>query len=188
MKYYRNALKLRMNHYERYQAHQQIDTLIQEKLAIKLPYSWDISRFPDAEQHSLVLLRSPVRLNLPCEKEDSLDLKVKDLVSFTCRFCSEIRKYVGDKRVAGIGAENEVVDNFTKSAEKNGLSVLTSVVTDQSIYKIKKPRTPHFSLGEMALSVIAQVEDVSLFERAFVEGLGKKRMFGFGFIHNFEVL
>lgn len=191
MKIYSNILKLRLPADDRYRAHQQIDTLIQERLGIKLPYSWRIGPFPSADQHSLVQIKSGSPLGLPGEVVHELSFSQGSLVSFECEFNSEIRLPLqdGQRRRAGKhGSADEVLAILKKSATKNGFEVLDAEPMGESRFKIKKPKIPAFTLGHHQFSVVAKISDPSLFERAITEGIGKKRMFGFGFVHNLVVI
>lgn len=191
MKIYTNILKLRLPADERYKAHQQIDTLIQERLSIKLPYSWRISPFPSADHYSLVQIKSGSPLGLAGEAFHEQSFVSGALVSFSCELNSEIRQPLkeGQKRPSGKhGSTEEVLALLTKIAPKNGFEVVAVEPIDEALFKIKKPNIPAFTLGHHQLAIVAKVIDPQLFEIAVTEGIGKKRMFGFGMIHNLAVL
>jgi hypothetical protein len=191
MKIYTNILKLRLPADERYKAHQQIDTLIQERLSIKLPYSWRINPFPGAEQYSLVQIKSGSPLGLPGEVAHEQSFTNGALVSFSCELNSEIRLPLkeGQKRPSGKhGSLDEVLALLNKIAPKNGFEVIAAEPIDEALFKIKKPKLPVFTLGHHQLSIVAKIIDHTLFEIAATEGIGKKRMFGFGLIHNLAVI
>lgn len=188
MKTYLSTIRLRFEESERYKAHQQIDTLIQEKIGARSAYSWRIAPFPNTPQHSLVQIRSAAKLQLPGEVEETYNFSAGDTVSFRCAFNSEIREIInGGKRKERIGSLEEVLAKLNSVAEKNGIAILAAEQIADAIYEIKKKGT-QFILGHRYLSVIAQVNEPALFEIAISEGLGKKRMFGFGFIESAEVL
>lgn len=191
MNAYENMFKLRLPSDDRYRAHQQVDTLIQERLGIKLPYTWRISPFPSAAQHSLVQIVSGFSLGLPGESVTEYSFKNGSIVRFECEFNSEIMLPLKDgqrRRSGKHGSFDEVLPVFAKTSEKNGLGLLAVEPIDEEKYQIKKPKTPKFTLGCQRISVVAKVNDPFLFEKAVAEGIGKKRMFGFGMIYNLGVI
>lgn len=190
MRYYENTLRLRVDAKEKYRAHQLIDTLMQERLEIKFPYSWRAIPFPGAEHYSAVQIRSSVATGLPGEKELNLTFKDGDIVQFTCNMCSVIRVRVNgnEKQFDRTGSTEEVDAKLKKSAERFGFDVLSCVEENEAMFNIKKPNKPIFKLGQKELSVIARVVDVGLAEKTLIEGIGNKRIFGFGYIWGLEVL
>lgn len=188
MRYFENAMQLRLNANHRYKAHQQIDTFIQERLAIKMPYSWHISPFPGADHYSLVRVKSAFPMQIPGELAKECSINTGQLLTFQCNFCSEIRVQEGEKTKAKTGSIEEVEARLIKVALKNGLDICSVTPIEQSVFEIKKPNNPKFNLGEVVFSVMARVVDVSLAEQVLVNGLGHKKMFGFGFISNLELL
>ena len=188
MKYFENSMKLRMLAKERYKAHQQIDTFIQERLGLKLPYSWSVLPFPGAEHYSLIQVRSAFAMKVPGEKVRELVMQEGQIIAFQCNFCSEIRYTVGEVKKARIGTTEEVEEKLKRTADKNGLQIISCTGMDSAIFDIKKPKNSRFVLGEETFSVVAMVTDVSLAEKVVVEGLGVKKMFGFGFLSHIEAL
>lgn len=188
MRYFENVMQLRLNAAHRYKAHQQIDTFIQERLAIKMPYSWHIAAFPGAGHYSLVRIKSAFPMQIPGELPKECSITAGQLLTFQCNFCSEIRFQDGEKTRAKTGTVEEVEAKLIKVGLKNGLDIFSSTAIEQSVFEIKKPNHPKFNLGEVVFSVMARVADVSLAEQVLVNGLGNKKMFGFGFVSDLELL
>ncbi|WP_445766772.1 type I-E CRISPR-associated protein Cas6/Cse3/CasE [Rheinheimera sp.] len=190
MRYFENTLRLRIDPKEKYKAHQLIDTLMQERLQIKLPYSWRSVPYPGAEHYSAVQIRSSVATGLPGEKELSISFKSGDIVQFTCNLCSVIRVRVNEdkKQHERIGSSEQVVAKLKKHAARFGLEVLSCVEESDEPFNIKKPKNAVILLGQRELSVVARILDVSLAEKTLIEGIGNKRIFGFGYIWGLEVL
>jgi hypothetical protein len=190
MKTYLNVVRLRFHHGERYRAHQQIDTLMQEKMQLRSGYSWRIVPFPTSLEHSLVQIRTAIPLSMPGEVQEEILLKDGDIVTFQCAFNSEIREFVAaiNRKVARFGTDEEVQRKFAYVASQSGLTLLGMEQIEESQFVIKKPKTKQFTLGHRHYSVTAKLIDATAFEIAFTEGLGKKRMFGFGFIENLGVI
>jgi len=190
MQYFDNTFKLRLSHADKYKAHQAVDTLVQERLNIKLPYSWRAVPYPGAEHYSIVQLRSSVQMKLPGEREVALSLSQGALLQFRCNICSMIRVYEGKtgKRIGRIGSTQEVIDKLKSTAEKSGFELLTATEEQEQIFKIIKPQNRPFTLGHRELLMLVRVNDVALTEKAIVEGLGSKRIFGFGYLSDIEVL
>lgn len=192
MRYFENTLRLRIDPKEKYKAHQAVDTLMQEKLQIRLPYSWRSVPYPGAEHYSAVQIRTSVPTGLPGEIERTLMLGHGDILQFRCNICSVVRErvYEGDKerRRDRTGSTEAVMVKMKQHGERNGLDVLSSVFEDDALFDIKKPKKPTFVLGHKELSVIARVKDPAMAERAVIEGLGNKRIFGFGYLWQLEVL
>jgi hypothetical protein len=192
MEYFENTLKLRLSHTEKYKAHQQIDTLIQERLAIKFPYSWRALPYPGAEHYSAVQIRSGVKLGLPGERTKSISINTGDILQFSCNFCSLVRPYVGEgderRRVERHGSTEEVASKLINAGARAGIAILSTDLIGEQSFRIAKPKNPTFVLGHKEFSVISRVTDVALAEQAIVDGLGKKRIFGFGFVSGLEVI
>jgi hypothetical protein len=188
MKYYENAIQLRLKAAHRYKAHQQIDSFIQERLSIKMPYSWTITPYPGIEHYSFVRIRSLFPMQIPGETLKECHITAGQLLMFQCNFCSEIRYFDGEKTKAKTGTIEEVELRLKKVALKNGFEIISLTFVEQSLYEIRKPNHPKFSLGEMVFSIMARVVDASLAEQALVNGLGTKRMFGFGFVSALELM
>lgn len=192
MRYYENTLRLRVDAKEKYRAHQLIDTLMQERLQIRLPYSWRAIPFPGAEHYSAVQIRSSVATGLPGEKEHEITFNNGDIMQFSCNLCSVIREYSyeGEKerRTERTGNTEEVIAKLKRHAERFGIDVLSCVEESEAMFHIKKPNKPVFKLGHKEMSVIARVTDAGLVEKTIIEGIGNKRIFGFGYIWALEVL
>ncbi len=191
MHYFESAIRLRFEHHERYRAHQQIDTLFQERLGSQLPYSWCLLPYPNERTHSLARIRSSVMTNLPGERCVELIIQAGDYIKFRCNYCSEILKVVtpgSSKQTGFIGTEEEVVPKLVAAGLRNGIEVLSTEVLSRDVFKIKKPKNPPFSLGQIEFIVVAKVVDPALTEIMITNGFGKKRMFGFGFVSSIEVL
>lgn len=192
MRYYENTLRLRVDAKEKYRAHQLIDTLMQERLQIKFPYSWRSMPFPGAENYSAVQIRSSVATGLPGEKELNFTVENGDIMQFSCNMSSIIRtyKYEGgkEKRLEHTGSTDEVIAKLKKHAARFGFDVLSCVEESDAMFHIKKPNKPVFKLGHKELSVIVRVTDAGMAEKTIIEGIGNKRIFGFGYIWSLEVL
>lgn len=189
MKAFLNTIKLRVPAHERYRAHQQIDTLVQERLSVRFPYSWKIQPFPGIDHYSLVQIVSASKLDLPGEKALNYDFSDGDLVSFECQFNSEFRERTQPNQVnrtARIGTEDEVLGLLKSAGLKNGFEVIAAEQIDEASYRIKKQGVKPFILGHRHLSIVAKIISKEAFEVAITEGIGKKRMFGFGLIDKLE--
>lgn len=183
MRFYENMIKVRVSAKERYKIHQLVDTLVQERLNVRFPYSFLITPFPNAEQHTLIRIRSSVSFGIAGEVAKEISFKNDDPIEFICKINDE----KCDDGKYRHRTDEEVEYYVKKNAAKHGFSVVSIDINERQQFQMNKPSTKKFTLGHAEVSVVATISDPALFETSYVEGLGKKRMFGFGYVEDLKV-
>lgn len=182
MKYYENALRVRIPHYAIYPVHSNLDFFIQEKCGIKLPYSFSI--LPGSADDSTVLLRTPVSLGLPGEKCHERFLETGESLSFTSTI-TMIFRTVGPGRKKEITVPPEDMDRYIRFRfARAGIELNTLQVAEPEYYHVKKyAKGKPVVIPASAIHATGVVTSVEEAEKALVYGVGRKRVFGFGLLN-----
>ncbi|WP_042857923.1 type I-E CRISPR-associated protein Cas6/Cse3/CasE [Dickeya sp. NCPPB 3274] len=179
MIYYDNALRLRLPHNEIYRIHQNLDFFIQEKLNIKTPYSFKST--PGTANDTLILIRTAQSLSLPGEVKKSINISEGDELEFISTMAVVKRENQGERK-REVQPTPEELDHYVQGRiERSGFSVHFLNVSKSEIYSIKKPGTKILIPASIVKSR-CKVNSVELAENSIVYGIGRKRVFGFGFL------
>lgn len=76
----------------------------------------------------------------------------------------------------------EKIEWLTAQADKYGFRVETMAITDTNVVCFKHREGHKVTLTTMVVEGILCVEDVDTFKKAVVEGLGRKKTFGYGLL------
>ncbi|HCU0295891.1 TPA: type I-E CRISPR-associated protein Cas6/Cse3/CasE [Citrobacter sedlakii] len=184
MIYYENALRMRLPHYDIYRIHQYLDTHIQVHAGIKNPYSFKI--VPGFASDSAILLRTVQPLNLPGERKHEVFLNKKDIVQFSTSL-AVMQREMADGRRRQITPPPERLEEYIHNRLVNaGFSVI-SLVTGEPENVIIKKRDRPILIPAADLHATCTINSVEEAEKALVYGVGRKRIFGFGFLMPFTV-
>lgn len=186
MIYYENALRMRIPYQNIYQIHQHLDFFIQEECRIKTPYSFKI--VPGRENDVAVLLRSVQPLKQAGERKQEIFLKADDIARFTTMLAVIRHTMEGNKQTT---LPPEQVEGYVRRCLEHAGFSIQSLLVDESenvIVKSRKTkRDPSILIPASVIHVTAVITDVGEAEKALVYGIGKKRIFGFGFLEGFRV-
>lgn len=182
MRYYENALRLRIPCSEIYRIHQNLDFLLQEKCGIKLPYSFNIQ--PGNANDTHILLRTSVSMGFPGEVRRDMALQSGDTLPFTTTL-TMIQRISNGKSKREITPspdlqEHYVIHRFSRA----GFELQDLLVTPPEyvyVKKAKKGRAIVIPASVVrATGIVTSVEEA---EKAIVYGVGRKRVFGFGLMN-----
>lgn len=192
MNYFENALRLRLSSQDTYSIHQQIDTLVQESIGSKLQYAYYTLSDPQSpDTHCAVFVRSQFSIGFAGERKLGLEIKDGTTISFLAQVCAKRnRKLLSPtgRRVVYTATPEDFKSLILPSRiEMIGLGLSNAVILDK-VHKIMKKGKAEFASGGYEVAVEAKVVDKHLFEKAFIEGFGKNRVWGFGLIRNLEVV
>lgn len=184
MIYYENALRMRLPHDDIYRIHQLLDTHIQEHTGIKTPYSFKI--VPEFASDSAILLRTVQPMNLPGERKHEIFLKRENIVQFSTTLAVMQREMTGDRR-RQITPPPERLEEYIRNHLTNaGFSIISLIAGEPENIIVKKRGRP-ILIPAVALHTTCTVNSVEEAEKALVYGIGRKRIFGFGFLMPFTV-
>ncbi|EBZ5771629.1 type I-E CRISPR-associated protein Cas6/Cse3/CasE [Salmonella enterica subsp. enterica serovar Redlands] len=184
MIFYENALRMRFPHDEIYRIHQHLDTYIQEHAGIKTPYSFKI--VPGFASDSAILLRTVQPLNLPGERKHEILLKKEDVVQFSTTLAVMQREMTGNRRRQITPPPERLKEYISNRLVQAGFSVTSLVVGEPENVIIKKRGRP-ILIPSTVLCATCAIRSVEEAEKALVYGVGRKRIFGFGFLTPFTV-
>lgn len=189
MKYFDNAVLMRRAFTPKegenaYRVHCFSEDIVIEQAKVNSPYSYSY-KADLLNNQAIILLRSSSSLELPGERNKELILANNDQVTFIVELHTS-KKSTTTGKVTAVTDEVERVQKLVNISLKNGFEVISAQQIDDCSKKLKKGINS-FSLAGGKLYVEAKIHDKSLFEVAFVNGIGKKRNFGFGQICALEV-
>lgn len=184
MIFYENVLCMRISHHDIYRIHQRLDTHIQERARIKTLYSFKI--VPGFASDSAILLRTVQPMDLPGERKTEIFLKEGDNVQFSTTLAVMQREMSNDRR-RQITPPPERLEEYIRNRLANAGFSVTSLVTDEPENIIIKKRDRPILIPATFLSATCTINSVEEAEKALVYGVGRKRIFGFGFLMPFTV-
>lgn len=190
MKYYENCIKLRRLQLGEdglgngYHIHAKLESLIVNDCNVKTPYVFNVTLENEKSQSS-VFCRTCEPTKLPGEKEKLISFEKGQSVTFTVRVLPYLNKTVkpGERRKRlfiddSVGRELKLLSML----ERAGLDAESCEELDQKVTRFVKPKNAQFSLTSVNFLVEAKVVDPSVFEKAYIEGIGPKANFGYGMI------
>ncbi|EBZ5774915.1 hypothetical protein ACR20V_002512 [Salmonella enterica] len=188
MVFYDNALRMRIHHSEIYKIHQHLDCFIQEKACVKTPYSFKI--IPETIHDSSILLRTAQPLNLPGEQAKEICLHVGDTLRFITTL-AVIRHEIVDGRKKQITPPPEQLESYIHMRlMRAGFGIQSLIVGEPDNIIVRKNRKKQDKPVLVPASVIhatCLVNIVEEAEKSLVYGIGRKRIFGFGYLGPFSV-
>ncbi|TKV05703.1 type I-E CRISPR-associated protein Cas6/Cse3/CasE [Citrobacter sp. wls619] len=188
MIFWQNTFLIRVPHYEVYKIHQHLDYFIQEKCRVKIPYSFKAA--PGTGSDTCIQLRTAQPLALPGEQTREIYLQAGDTVRFTTAL-AVIRHFIVDgkkRQITPSPAEREGYI-YTRLA-KAGFSVQSLTAGEPENVIVRKNVSVNASpilIPVSAIRVTCTVSQAGEAEKALVYGIGRKRIFGFGFLASFSV-
>ncbi|ELW2865787.1 type I-E CRISPR-associated protein Cas6/Cse3/CasE [Salmonella enterica] len=188
MIFYENALRMRIPHHDIYRIHQNLDFFIQEKCRVRMPYSFKIMPVSAGSNEAAVFFRTIQPLALPGERKKDVLLKMGDITCFTTSLAVIQHRAEGNKQMT---LPSEQIEGYARRRlEGAGFHVQTLVIdeTNNVIVKSRKTkRDPSILIPAAVIHTACSVTSVEEAEKALVYGIGKKRIFGFGFLEAFRV-
>ncbi|EOF6573148.1 type I-E CRISPR-associated protein Cas6/Cse3/CasE [Salmonella enterica] len=188
MIFYNNVFRMRIPCYEIYKIHQYLDFFIQERSRIKIPYSFKV--MPGSGNDSCILLRTSQPLSLPGEQMKEIYFKQGDNVCFMTTM-AVIRHDVVDgkkRQITPSPAQRE--DDIHARLVRAGFSVQSLEVGEPEKIIVRKEASRHscpILVPVCAIRAACTVSAAVEAEKALVYGIGRKRIFGFGFLKPFCV-
>lgn len=183
MKYYESTLRLRIPSSDLYGIHQHLDFFIQEQSMAKLPYSFTIQ--PGTGNDSLILLRTAQPIGVPGEKHRSVAFSEGEAITLSGTIAAVRRETVNGRKREVTPPRDELNAFVEYRLERAGFSPHHVGVYETKKLVVQKPDT-HVNKGHRivipATEFLAtgKVTSVEEFEKAFVFGVGRKRIFGVG--------
>lgn len=182
MKFYENAFRVRVPHYEIYRIHQNLDFLIQEKCGVKLPYSFNIH--PGNADDAQILLRTPVSMGFPGEVSRSITLKVSDTIPFVTTLTMIQRVNDGKSKREITPPPRQQKGYVEQRFSRAGFELQDLLVAPPENFYVKKSeKDKAIVLPASIVRATGIVTSVEEAEKAIVYGIGRKRVFGFGLIN-----
>ena len=190
MRYFENVLLMRRAFDRRegtnaYRIHCFVEETVVDQRGIHSPYSYCF-RSDSANNQAIIFTRSAVSIGLPGEREKELIITGGEQVNFIVSFHTS-KRLTGSSKVIAVTDEEQRLEKLVKIAAKNGFEILSAQQVDDCSMKLKKKQNA-FSLAGGLFYVQAKISDKGLFEQAFINGIGRKRNFGFGQIRDLEVI
>lgn len=183
MKYYESKLRLRIPSSDVYGIHQHLDFFIQEQSKAKLPYSFNIQ--PGTGNDSLILLRTAQPIGVPGEQHHSVTFAEGEVVTLNGTMAAVRRETVNGRKRELTPPRDELGAFIEYRLERAGFSPHHVGVYETVKLIVQKPDS-HRNKGHRivipATEFLAtgKVTSVEEFEKAFVFGVGRKRIFGVG--------
>lgn len=183
MKYYESALRLRIPSSDVYGIHQHLDYFIQEQCKVKLPYSFSIQ--PGTGNDTHVLLRTAQAIGVPGEVQKSMYFSEGQEVVITGTIAAVRREVLNGRKREVCPPSGELPEFVKYRLSRAGLTPHHVGVNKMDRLVVKKV-DPSMQKGHRihipactfhATGVVSSVAD---FEKAFVFGIGRKRIFGVG--------
>jgi hypothetical protein len=131
-------------------------------------------------------VRSSESLSLPGEKITTLALKENDVSSFLVTLYAT-KKTTGKNKEIPLECDEDKIKKLHNIQQKNGYEVIEASHIDDIKLHLRKGKKRAFSLAGATLKAKVKILDAKLFEKAIVEGLGRKRNFGLGQLNFVEV-
>ncbi|EDQ7228050.1 type I-E CRISPR-associated protein Cas6/Cse3/CasE [Salmonella enterica subsp. enterica] len=186
MIFYENALRIRIPHEEIYRIHQHLDFFIQEEARVKTPYSFKI--MPGFANDASVFVRTVQPLHLSGERKQEIFLKNTDTIRFSTMLAVIQRSMTGNRQTT---QPPDKRDGYVRKCLFHaGFSIQSLRVDEPKKVIVKNRETKHGPSILIPASVIyadCTIDSVAEAEKALVYGIGKKRIFGFGFLQPFRV-
>lgn len=185
MNFYQSIVGVRKPFFDRYAVHQQVDYLCQEIARNRLPYSFYVQASHKGSFYSDVMVRSLCPLNMPGETRFDCSFSPGQRIVLSLELMVENRVVVDGKQTVVPATEKSAQDLTTSLFSKNGFKVHNiHQEGEMSLFKIDKPGKSNklFYLPAINYLVDVEVEEVGLAERAWINGIGRKRIFGFGML------
>lgn len=189
MKYYESALRLRIASSNLYEIHQHLDYFIQEQSHAKLPYSFLVQR--GSGNDSRILLRTAQPIGVPGEKHRSVTFFEGQKFTINGSMAVIRRETVNGRKREIIPPPDQLNEFVQYRLERSGFSPHHVGVHKTERHVIKKPERNNLKGHKIVIpasdyTAIGKVICVEEFEQAFVFGVGRKRVFGFGLITTLE--
>lgn len=192
MNYYQTTLILPIASTNLYTLHQSLESLVRRVYlgdAAKSALRHEVDAVPQYayravprdEQSSIVMIRSRQSIGLPDERQREINFKVGERLSFQYFPC------VTSKRNGRsiLLSDEELPDKvISPTLLKSGLSPGSIHLKGVECLSCNKPRNRPFYLAGAHVTVDARVLDEEALLNAFVCGIGRKAVFGFGLMLN----
>ena len=194
MKYYESQTELNVPSEERYRLHCRVETLIQETYLGVLPergvkrdrglvpaYSFKI--IPHGHKSSLLTVRSATPLNIKSEKEYEINLQPSQRVQLNLLCCTETNLNADGR--TKVWDRTEMVECMVNPRLKRaGFATddATVLLGDTERFSFLKSGHRYWFLDGVNVTATVTVKDPELAEKAIIEGISKKRAFGFGLV------
>lgn len=188
MIFYHNVFRMKIPCYEIYKIHQHLDFFIQEKSRIKTPYSFKI--MPGSGSDSGILLRTSQPLSLPGEQMKEIYLQPGDTVRFMTTIAVIRHDVVNGKKRQITPSPEQREEDIHARLVKAGFNIQSLEVGEPEKVIIRKASSRSFCsilIPVCAIRATCTVSAVGEVEKALVYGIGRKRVFGFGFLKPFSV-
>lgn len=194
MKYYESQTVLNVPSEERYRLHCRVETLIQETYLGITPASgvkqdrravpvYSHLIVPHGQHESLLSVRSATPLKINTEKELEINLRPGQRMQLSFLCCTETNREANGR--TRVWNRDEMVDFMVKPRlVRAGFDIENAIIKlgETERYSFLKRGHRYWFLDGIHVDVTATVEDPALAEQAMVEGISKKRNFGFGFV------
>lgn len=183
MKYYESTLRLRIPSSDVYGIHQHLDYFIQEQCKAKFPYSFSIQ--PGTGNDTHVLLRTVQAVGVPGEVQRNVYFSEGQEVTITGTIAA-VRREVLNGRKREVCPPCGELPEFVKyrlgraglTPHHVGVNKMDSLIVKKADQPTQKGHRIHIPACTFhANGIVSSVAD---FEKAFVFGVGRKRIFGVG--------
>lgn len=191
MKYYECALRFRIPPGDVYGIHQQLDRIVQERSGVRLPYAF-YSRKQSASD-TQVVLRTAITLGVPGEVMKEITFEPGQKIRI-CGSLATIRREETDGRKREVcPPAHELPEFINYHLERAGVNCQQMSIVRSTRFHIIKPGKTEDSYHKIIIPMSqyeaeCKVEDVGALEQAFVFGIGRKRIFGFGYMNSIAVI
>lgn len=191
VKYFECALRFRIAPGDVYGIHQQLDKVVQERSGSRLPYTF-YSRKQSASD-TQVVLRTAVALGLPGEVMKEIMFVSGQKIRICGSLATIRREEAGGRKREICPPAHELPDYIHYHLERDGVICGRLRIVRSTKFHIIKPgsvgRTSHKIIVPMSqYDAECVIEDVGALEQAYAFGIGRKRIFGFGYMNSIEVL
>lgn len=184
MKFFENSLRFRnINTRDCYRVHQLVDTFIQETCGVRTPYSF-LAQEADNRRDIVVLTRSIQCLGQPGEQERAIELQKGARLSFATKIClnKRVRRADGSTAEQPRQAHEMEAGALPANLRNHGL-IAESVQHLASVPSfLQKRGLKRASMPSEIFATHCIVEDPDKAMEAVLNGIGKKRIFGFGML------
>ena len=188
MIFYNNTFRIKIPNSDIYRIHQHLDFYIQEKAGLKIPYSFKI--IPGSANDSAILLRTALPLALPGEEIKEIHLKTGDTVSFATTLAVIRHEIVAGKKKQMTPPPERLEEYIHARLARAGFTVQSLVAGQPEniiVRKYSSERMTPVLVPVSAIRATCVISSVAEAEKALVYGIGRKRIFGFGFLKPFRV-
>ena len=196
MNYYESILVLGVPHEERYRLHCRVEGLVRDSFLGKSKSSelrhekevvpaYCYMTSPRDEDTSILVVRSASPIGIGTEKQKSFAFQVGQRIRLKFLCCTETNRNTAGTTRCWSG--DELVENMAKPRLlKAGFDVESVKISGFDRFNVNKKEHKSWFLQGAHVDAIVIVRDPVEAEKAVVNGISKKRSFGFGLVRWFD--